>query len=577
MDNKQVAETLDEIGSLLEIKGESSFRTGAYHRAADVVRFLTDDISAIYERGEIKKIPRIGESIAIKIGELLSSGKLQYLEQLRTEVPTSLRKLMLIPGVGPKTAKLIFDVTGIADISELKKAAESGQLQGIKRLGKKTEDNIVRGINQLEQRTGRMRMDEAYDVARPLVEDVKKHPSVLACEYAGSLRRMKETVGDIDILASSEKPEEVIEHFTTLALVEYVVAKGPTKASVLTSQGLPVDLRVVAPEQWGAALQYFTGSKEHSVHLRGIARSKKLKISEYGVFDEDGKIVAGASEEEVYNYFNMPLIPPVLREDKGEIQAALEGRLPDLIKETDIKGDLHVHSKHSDGLSSIREMAETVIPYGYEYIAITDHAEKLYIAGGLTIDEIHERQKEIDETNAALAGQIRILSGLEVNIDNDGKVDYENDVLESLDIVVASVHGGFRQSKEQLTKRILAVMENPYVHIIGHPTARVINKRQPYEIDLEAVFKKAAETGTCLEINAFPDRLDLKDDHIRKAIDMGVTLCINTDAHRPRHLGFMKFGIATAQRGWAKKADVLNTLAIDQLLIKLKEITGNKL
>lgn len=576
MDNNQVADTLDEIGSLLEIKGESSFRTGAYHRAADVIRFLTDDINAIYEQGEIKKIPRIGESIAIKIGELLSSGKLQYLDQLRTEVPTSLRKLMLIPGIGPKTAKLIFDATGIADISELKAAAETRQLQEIKHLGKKTEENIVRGISQLEQRSGRMRIDEAYGVAQPLVEEVKKHPAVLHCEYAGSLRRMKETVGDIDILASSKEPTEVIEHFTSLALVEYVVAKGPTKASVLTSQGLPVDLRVVAPEQWGAALQYFTGSKEHSVHLRGIARSKKLKISEYGVFDENDNMVAGASEEELYRYFNMPFIPPVLREDKGEIPAALEDRLPELVREEDIRGDLHVHSKHSDGLSSIREMAETVIPLGYEYIAITDHAEKLYIAGGLTVEEIHNRQKEIDEANAALKGKIRILSGLEVNIDNDGNVDYENDVLESLDIVVASVHGGFRQPKEQLTKRILTAMENPYIHIIGHPTARVINKRQPYDIDIEAIFKKAAETGTCLEVNAFPDRLDLRDDHIRKAVEMGVTLCINTDAHRPRHLTFMKFGVATAQRGWAKKSDILNTLPLDQLLNKLKEITRNK-
>lgn len=576
MDNAQIGDALDEIGSLLEIKGESTFRTGAYHRAADVIRFLTDDVNAIYERGEIKKIPRIGESIAMKIGELLSSGKLQYLEQLRTEIPTSLRKLMLIPGVGPKTAKLIFDQTGISDIADLKKAAEAGQLQGIKRLGKKTEENIVRGIGQLEQRTGRMRIDEAYGVAEPLVEEVKKHPSVIECEYAGSLRRMKETVGDIDILASSNDPEQVIQHFTELALVEYVVVKGPTKASVLTSQGLPVDLRVVSPGQWGAALQYFTGSKEHSVHLRGIARAKKLKINEYGVFDENDVMVAGASEEEVYGYFNMPLIPPVLREDKGEIDSALEGKLPVLLMNNDIKGDLHVHSKHSDGLSSIREMAETVLPFGYEYIAITDHAEKLYIAGGMTVEEIVERQKEIDEANKALKGKIRILSGLEVNIDNDGKVDYEDEVLKGLDIVVASVHGGFRQPKEVLTKRMLTAIENPYIHVIGHPTARVIHKRQPYEIDLDAVFKKAAETGTCLEVNAFPDRLDLKDDHIRKAIDMGVTLCINTDAHRPRHLAFMKFGVSTAQRGWAQKKDVLNTLPLDQLLNKLKQITLSK-
>jgi DNA polymerase (family 10) len=570
MDNKVIADIFDEIGGLLEIKGESPFRVSAYYRAADVIRNLAEDLSKIYERDELTEVPRIGASIAEKIAEILTDGRCKYLEELRAEIPTSLRAMLVIPGVGPKTAKLIFDVLEIASIDDLKKAAEQGKLRDIKHLGKKTEENILRGISQLEKRSGRMRLDEAFSVAEPIVQALRANPSVLACEPAGSLRRMKETIGDVDILVSSSNPSEVMEHFTSLPTVEYVVAKGETKSSVLTTAGLMVDIRVMEPSQWGAALQYFTGSKEHNVHLRGIARDRKLKINEYGVFDKNGKKIAGGSEEDIYRVLDMELIPPCLREDRGEIEAAQAGKLPSVIRLKDIKGDLHTHSKYSDGLTSIEDMAMAAMILGYEYMAMTDHAEKLYIAGGLTAQDIKNRQKEIGKLNEKFAGKFRILSGLEVNIDNDGNVDYPDEVLERLDIIVASIHSGFGQSKEQLTNRMIKAMENKEVQIIGHPTGRLIGKREPYEIDFEKVFKTAAKTGTRMEVNAFPDRLDLNDEHLKWAKEFGVKFTINTDSHSPWHLKYMKYGVATAQRGWVEADEVLNTLTAEELIKKLK-------
>lgn len=565
MENKVVTDILEEIGGLLDIKGESSFRVQAYYRAASSIKDLNENLLQVYERGELTKIPKIGQSIADKIVEILTEGKCRYLEELRKELPASLLTLMQIPTVGPKTAKLLYDSFGISTIEELKAAVTEGKLREVKHLGVKTEENIIRGIDLLEKSAGRLRLDEASSVADAIISEMRKNPFVENCEPAGSLRRMCETVGDIDILVSSNNSSDVMKYFTSLPIVDYVVALGETKSSILTTTGLSVDMRVIEPKQWGTALQYFTGSKNHNIHLRSIAKSMGYKINEYGVFDEKDKWMTGETEEAIYDLFGMKYIPPVLREDNGEIEAAQQNKLPELVQLDDIKGDLHCHSNYSDGHASIKEMADAAIELGYEYIAITDHARRLYVAGGLTVEDINKRQKEIDELNNKYNGRIRILSGLEVNIDNDGNVDYPDRLLAQLDLIVASIHSGFGQSKEQITKRMLKAMNNRNIHIIAHPTGRLIGKREAYQLDFEKIFKAAKDTATALEVNSFPDRLDLKDEHLRWAKEYGIKFAINTDAHSPKNLTFMKYGIATAQRGWIAPSEVINTFQLDEL------------
>jgi len=433
----------------------------------------------------------------------------------------------------------------------------------------KTEENIIKGIQQLRRARERILLFEAHPIVERFIENLRRQSFVERVDMAGSLRRMKETIGDIDLLAASYASHRVMDYFCNMPEVAQVLTKGDTKSSIIARNGLQIDLRVVSPDQYGAALQYFTGSKEHNIHLREIARKRSLKINEYGIFEmEMDRRIGGEKEREIYEVLGMSYIPPVLREDRGEIERGIEDSLPRLIQLEDVKGDLHVHSSWTDGLSKIRRIAEAAIELGYEYIAICDHAQQLKVAGGLSKKKLRAQIEEIMSLNEELDG-ITILCGIELNIDNDGKVDYEDEFLKELDIVVASIHGGFRQPKEQLTKRTLSAIYNEHIDVIGHPTGRILGRREPYAIDLKTVFKAAAETNTILELNSFPDRLDLNDIQLREAKEeYGIKFAINTDAHSAGQLAYIEYGVATAQRGWLEPEDVINTYPLN----KLKEI-----
>lgn len=571
IDNEEVARVLDEIGDLLEILGESSFRVGAYHKAAMNIRSMPRSIRDVYESGELQKIPGVGAHLAERIGILITTGKLPYLEDLKKKVPPSLTELMSIPGLGGKKAKKLYDELNVTSIAELKRAIEKHELRDLPGMGAKTEENIIRGIRQLEQLSARTLLFQALPISEEIVNQLRARPFVKRVDAAGSLRRLKETVGDIDLLCSSAEPRKVMDYFTSLPQVAYTIARGDKKSTIVVTSGYQIDLRVVAPEEFGAALQYFTGSKSHNIHVREIAKKHGLKINEYGVFKVDtNERVAGATEDEVYGYLGLDTPPPVLREDRGEIEAAAEHRLPRLIELSDVKGDLQMHTNATDGVDKLEAMVEMARSLGYSYICITDHAERLYVAGGLTEKELREEYERIDRLNESYDG-FTILKGIELNIDNDGDVDYPDSFLAEMDVVIGSIHAGFNQPKSQLTGRMVKAMENPHIDIIAHPTGRVLGKRPAYDIDLPTVFKVAAETGTVLELNSFPDRLDLRDDYLMDAkFNYGCRFAINTDAHNVNHLRYMRYGVATAQRGWLERKDVVNTHPLKQMLMMLK-------
>ncbi|MCL5291249.1 MAG: DNA polymerase/3'-5' exonuclease PolX [Actinobacteria bacterium] len=571
IDNEEVARVLDEIGDLLEILGESSFRVGAYHKAAMNIRSMPRSIRDVYESGELQKIPGVGAHLAERIGILITTGKLPYLEDLKKKVPPSLTELMSIPGLGGKKAKKLYDELNVTSIAELKRAIEKHELRDLPGMGAKTEENIIRGIRQLEQLSARTLLFQALPISEEIVNQLRARPFVKRVDAAGSLRRLKETVGDIDLLCSSAEPRKVMDYFTSLPQVAYTIARGDKKSTIVVTSGYQIDLRVVAPEEFGAALQYFTGSKSHNIHVREIAKKHGLKINEYGVFKVDtNERVAGATEDEVYGYLGLDTPPPVLREDRGEIEAAAEHRLPRLIELSDVKGDLQMHTNATDGVDKLEAMIEMARSLGYSYICITDHAERLYVAGGLTEKELREEYERIDRLNESYDG-FTILKGIELNIDNDGDVDYPDSFLAEMDVVIGSIHAGFNQPKSQLTGRMVKAMENPHIDIIAHPTGRVLGKRPAYDIDLPTVFKVAAETGTVLELNSFPDRLDLRDDYLMDAkFNYGCRFAINTDAHNVNHLRYMRYGVATAQRGWLERKDVVNTHPLKQMLMMLK-------
>lgn len=572
MTNKEVAKILNDIGDILQIKGESLFRINAYRKAARVIESMAEDINKIAEEGPkaLKKIPGVGANLAQKIYELLTTGKMDYYEELKKFVSPGVLELMHLPGMGPSKAKIVNEVLGVSTIDELEQVAKEHKLKDIKGLGAKTEENILKSIISYRTHHERILLSEAYPLAVKIVKDLMKQSFVKQADFAGSLRRLRSTIGDIDILASSNEPDKVAEYFISMPGFIRTIAKGKTKCAVIHHSGLEVDLRVVRPDQWGAALMYFTGSKEHSVVLRGIAKKEGKKINEYGIFDvKDDKLLASKTEEEMYSAIGLPYITPQLRENKGEVEAAYEGRLPKVIELKDIKGDLHVHTKQSDGSNSIEEMVIKAMELGYEYIAITDHAERLKFVGGLTPKELDKQAETIKEISGKYP-EITVLSGSEVNIDNEGKIDYEESVLEKLDIVSASIHSGFKQSKEQLTKRAVKAIENPYVKIFSHPTGIILNKRDPYQIDMDRVFKAALSTGTALELNAYPNRLDLNEVYLKKAKESGIKIAINTDAHHLDHMDFMFYGIATAQRGWLEENDVINTWPLEKIIKFLK-------
>ncbi len=590
-----------EIADLLAIKGDDSFKIMAYNRAARSVAELTEDIAVVAAEDRLKDIPGIGEALAAKIREGLETGTCSFLEELRREFPAGLLEMLQVPGVGAKTVARVYHDLHIQSLPELEAAARAGRLEGLPKIGPKTQQNILEGIERLKRSQGRVPMWSALPLAMSMVERLNVLPEVERIEVAGSLRRWKESVGDLDLVAASRQADRVIQEFTHLPEVTKVTGAGETKASIVAVGGVNVDLRVLPPEDYFTALHHFTGSKEHNVRLRGRAKQMGLKINEYGLFRVPGDPGGGAagetgaedsappdgaaeklkveSEEDLYRWLGLPYIPPELREDRGEVEAAEAGRLPALIEQKDIRGDLHNHTDWSDGRATIAVMAEAGRARGYEYLAIADHTKSLAFARGLDETRLRQQMKDIAAYNAALAdgseadgseaddseagnsraaGGLRLLAATEVDILPDGRLDLPDEVLSELDFVTASVHSNFRQTREQMTERVCQAMKNPNVDSIGHPTGRLIGRREPYEIDMEKVIDGARATGTFLEMNASPDRLDLSDRHAREAKEAGVKMVINTDAHDPRRLDEMLYGVHNARRAWLELDDVVN-------------------
>lgn len=561
------------MADILEIKDENVFKIRAYRRAALNIEGLSRSVDEL-SREELLEIPGIGTELAAKIEEYLRTGSIHAFEKLKADVPQGLLTLLAVPGLGPKTARLLYDQLHVTTIEELEQAAREHRLAGIPGIRGKTEENILKGIDAVKRGKERHPLGKVLPVALDLVEELRKRASIERIEIAGSLRRRKDTVKDIDLVATAGDPERVMAGFVSLPQVEEVVMHGPTRSSVIIREGLQVDLRVVAPESFGAALSYLTGSKGHNIRLRDMAVKAGLKLNEYGVFREiDDVRLGGKYEEDVYRILGLPFIPPELREDFGEVEAALAGKLPDLITLEDIRGDIHVHSKWSDGAHTIAELAQAARDRGFAYIAVTDHSKGLGVARGLTIERLMEQKREIEEVNT-LYKDFCVLHGTEMDIKSDGALDFPDDVLECLDIVVASIHSGFRQSREQITSRLTAAMRNPYVSIIAHPSGRLIGERDPYDVDMEEILRVAKETGTAMEINAYPLRLDLNDIYARRAKELKVPIVIGTDAHVISQFDALAYGISVARRGWLEKGDVLNTLEVKELKKRLKMKRG---
>ncbi len=564
MRNLELAGIFDRIADMLEIKGENPFKVRAYRKVVLTLESLPEDIERIYESGRLKSIPGVGEGIAKRIEELLKTGKLAYFEDLKKSLPEGLVEMLSVPDVGPKTAQLLYKKLGIESIDEMEKAAKGGTIRGLEGMGEKTEENILRGIELLRRRTGRMLLGTAFQLSESIVERLSSMNEVELISPAGSLRRMKETVGDIDILITSRKPKPVMDVFVNLPEVTQILAHGDTKSSVIMENRMQVDVRVMKGESFGAALQYFTGSKQHNIKIREIAAKKGLKINEYGVFKGKKKI-AGGKEEEVYSSIGLPHIPPELREDRGEVESALKGKLPKLVELSDIKGDLHVHSSWSDGVDTIRELVESAKKLRYKYIAICDHSASLKVAGGLSKESRLKQIAEIKKLNKKMTN-FRILAGAEIDIRTDGTLDCEEEVLRKLDIVVAAIHTGFKQDIETMTFRITEAMRNKFVNVIAHPTGRLIQTRDAYQVDMQKVFEEAKRTNTFLELNSFPDRLDLNDINCREAKARGIKIALGTDCHNRMQMEVMRYGVGVARRGWLEKKDVINCLKLEDLM-----------
>ncbi len=569
MKNPEIAKIFRDIAQILEIKGENVFRIRAYERAAQNIEGLERDIEEYAEQDRLTQIPGIGKDLAGKIQEFLDTGKVRFFEDLKKEIPDEQLQLLEIPSVGPKTAKLLIERLKIKNISGLEDAIKAGKLSGIEGIKEKTVENILKGISIVKRGKERMNLAKAMQVAGGFVSRLQGIPGPKKIIPAGSLRRRKETVRDIDILVASPHPEKAIDCFVNTPGVAEITARGETKASVRNSMGIQVDCRVVSEDSFGAALLYFTGSKDFNIKLRQLAMKKGWKVNEYGVFDKDS-LLAGKTEEEIFRLFGMQYIEPELRENTGEIELALENKLPRLVELKEIRGDLHTHSTWSDGADSIAKMAGAAAKLGYSYIAITDHSQGLKIAGGLSIAELKLKRKEIEELNKKTKG-LRILFGTEVDIGSGGELDYPEKILRDFDIVIAAIHSGFRQSRKQLTRRIVKACQNKHVHIIAHPTGRLFGTRDAYDIDMEEVLKAARESGTAMEINSFPDRLDLNDTHCRLAKDHGVRIAVNTDSHATEHLSAISLGLSVARRGWLTSKDILNTLPLDELLKTIRK------
>ncbi|MBM3155494.1 MAG: DNA polymerase/3'-5' exonuclease PolX [Chloroflexi bacterium] len=567
MKNTEIAKVFQDIADLLEIKGENPFKIRAYQRAARTIDHLPKEIEIMLDEGEdLQRIPGVGEAIAKKTTELITTGKLKYYEELKAEFPEGITGLLEIPGVGPKTAKKLSAELGITSVDALEQAIKDGHVAHLFRLGDKTADNILQQIQALRRKDQRIPLGEALPVVDEILDALRPLPGVKNLTAAGSLRRFRETVGDIDLMGTADNPEEVINAFVKLPQVREVLAQGPTKASVIIPGGLQADLRMVEHDSFGSLLQYFTGSKQHNIVLRTRSQRQGLKLSEYGITNlATDKLEKFTTEEEFYRRLGLQYIPPELREGDQEIELAEQNAIPRLIELSDVKGDLHVHSDWSDGNETIENMAQAAKSLGYQYIAITDHSGGRGIAHGLKDDRLRQQIEEIRRLNQKLDG-IRILAGAEVDIRADGSLDMSPELLLKLDIVVAAIHSGMNESEEKITRRVIGAIENPDVDVIAHPTCRLLGEREPVAIDMEAVFKAAARHNKALEINASPYRLDLKETHIRRATELGVKLIFGTDAHSIAQLGFMRFGIGIARRGWCQAQHVLNTRPLKEVL-----------
>ncbi len=575
MKNREIAKIFNEIAEYLEMDGVR-FKPYAYQRAAITLENLKDSVEDIYNHGglkALKAIPGVGESIALKIEEYLNTGKIHYYEEFRQKLPINLDELIAVEGMGPKKAKVLFEKLGITNLAELEEAAKAHKIAPLKGFGEKTETNILEGIEFLKKSTGRFLLGEILPLADQMLATLRALPEVERADVAGSLRRMKETIGDLDFLVISSQPDKVMEFFVSQPEVLKVYGHGPTKSSVHLRQGLDMDLRVIPPGSYGAALQYFSGSKEHNIALRQIAIDQGYKLNEYGLFDRADRMVAGATEAEIYEKLGLAWMPPELREDRGELQAAREGRLPQLIGYEDIKGDLHVHCNWNGGANSIAEIVQAALALGYEYVGIADHTKFLRIEHGLDEDQLMERNREIDALNAEMrqdGKNFTILKGCEANILNDGAIDIADEVLARMDYVIAGIHSNFRMPRTEMMARLKVAMTNPHVDIISHPTGRILKRREEYEVAVGELLQIAHDTGTVLEINSYPERLDLGDSNILAAKQAGVKMVINTDAHHIDQLRYMPFGISQARRGWAEKEDIVNVWPVQKLLSLLK-------
>ena len=575
MKNQEIAKIFFNIASLLD-SGQRDFRPIAYKRAALALAALEEDVAEIYlDNGldGLEGIPAIGKNLALKIEEYIKTGRINEYEKLRKALPVDFTEMTKIEGLGTRKAKILYQKLGIKTVKELEKATRAHKIAPLFGFGKKTEENILQGIEFLKVDKGRVLLGFIMPTVKQIVLKLENLKEVKKTSIAGSTRRMKETIGDVDILVASDEPEKINDFFVKLPGIEKVWAKGPTKSSVHLKQGFDVDLRVVKEESFGSALQYFTGSKEHNIATRKIAISKGLKLNEYGVF-KGAKQIAGKTEEEVYKAIGLLYIEPEMREDGGEIQLALENKLPKLIGYKDIKGDLHCHSDWDGGENSIEEMAKHAINVGYEYIGISDHTKFLHIENGLNKEQLLKQHEAINKLNLKFKNKnvkFRILHGCETNILNDGSVDIKDEVLEKMDYVIAGVHSSLKMPRKEMTERIIKAMNNKNIDIISHPTGRLILKRDEYQVDLEKMLKIAKETGTILEINSWPERLDLKDIYIKMAKRIGVKMIVNTDSHQKDQMRFMEFGVAQARRGWAEKSDIINTNSVEELLKYIKK------
>ncbi|MFW6022212.1 MAG: DNA polymerase/3'-5' exonuclease PolX [Halanaerobiaceae bacterium] len=562
--NKDVASILNEMAELMELKGENKFKIRAYYNASRRIDELTDDIKAIADRDELESIDGIGSGIATAIYEILENGYSPVLEEIKADIPAGVVEMTGIPGLGPVRARQLYENLGINSLEDLRSALEKRQIRSLKGFGQKSEEKILKSLNDYENYMQVHVLFKAILKSEEIKNHLEHNDKITCLETAGSVRRRKELIGDIDIIAVSEYGEEVSGYFVSLPFVKEVIVQGSKKTSILTEGNFQVDLRIVSEEEFPAALQYFTGSREHNVRMREIAKKQGYKLNEYGLFEGENRIEI-SDETDIYEKLGLNYIIPELREDKGEIEAAKEGLLPDSVHYSDIKGDLHVHSRYTDGAYTIEEIVQEARRRDYEYIAITDHSQSLHIANGMKPETLFQQWEEIDELREKY-DDIKILKGIEVDIDSEGNLDYSDEILKRLDIVIASIHSGFNQSEEQITKRIISAMNSPYVNVIGHLRGRIMKKRKGYPVNINKVLEAAAKTGTCLEINASPYRLDIDDIICRQAKEKNIKIAINTDAHHLNEFDDVILGTAVARRGWLEKSDIINAMETEKLM-----------